>query len=382
MMTTFWTFAAFAFAFGAIVGSFLNVVAHRLPSGESIVSPPSHCPACGTDIRWYDNVPIVSWWLLAGRCRHCDAPISWRYMGVEALSGGLALALWYRTAHPVFEQTSPLEPFPVAAVVLPFFLHFAFAALLIAIALVDLDHYIVPHVLTLPGMALGLAAPWVYRLVFGSNYMHVLADIWPPVTPWESIIGWLAGGLTVIAIFYLYFAARGVEGLGGGDVTLMATIGAWLGWPALIFVFFASSLQGTLAAGLAQLAGSSWVQPLEELLRHEPGEAREPEPPDPDEPSSERLEVAPGLALVRVPLEAPSERAASPLALDSPEADGRAGSSRDVELEPSAPLTPTDKLAIPYGPFLALAALEHLLLGEYMPPLFSMSYLYDLWYVS
>ena len=409
MMTQFWTFAAFAFAFGAVVGSFLNVVIHRVPVGDSIVSPPSRCPACEHEIRWYDNIPIVSWFVLGGQCRYCGHSISIRYTAVEALTGGLALLLWYRVAHPVFARTSPLEPFPVAAVAVPFVLYFAFIALLVAITFVDLEHYIIPHVLTVPGMVLGLATPWAFRLTFGDQYLGVVAELWPPVTPWESILGWLVGGLLVITIFYLYLAARGVAGLGGGDVTLMAMIGAWLGWPALIFVLFASSLQGTIAAGLAELAGRQWAQPLADLLQHDPADEAEREPSsepssastssnspsseggDPSSDGEQDDSASPSGVWRRVSLEPPSHASdvlpdtmsdVTDIAEDDSSNAPTHGPRREPlsSVEPPAP-RPTDKLAIPYGPFLALAALEHFFLGPYLPSVLSMSYLYDLWHL-
>jgi leader peptidase (prepilin peptidase)/N-methyltransferase len=298
----FWTLAVSSCLFGAVVGSFLNVLIHRVPLGESIVFPASRCPACGEPIAWYDNIPVISWLILGGRCRHCDTRISARYPLVEGLMALLSVALWFKIAAPQFD---PL-PTSYLAVALPFLGHFIVLALLVAITFVDLDYYIIPHVFTLPGIAVAAGLPWALQWLFGTGF---LAAFWPPVLPWESVFGLLFGAGSVLVIYYSYYALRGYAGIGGGDVTLMALVGAWLGWPALIFVLFASSLQGTLAAGIAHLGGGAWLKHSSDITG---------------------------------------------------EGDEEQGG-----------------LAVPFGPFIALAAVEHFFAGAWLPDFFSMAYLYQ-----
>lgn len=315
----------FAFVFGAAIGSFLNVVIYRVPAGLSVVHPPSRCPTCEQPIAWYDNLPILSWWILRGKCRGCGTSISPRYMLVELLTGLLSAGVWYQWASAVISPSMLPDEAPWGLLMVPWAFKFTFLALLVVITFVDLDHFIIPHVFTVPGMVLGLAAPWVFMWVIGPEF---LLYTWPPVTPWTSLSGFILGGLAVILIFYLYLAARGVEGMGGGDVTLMAMVGAWLGWPALVFVFFAASLQGLLAAGAAHVFGWGYLKDGGEVFADdEPLGLRQP--PDPDAP----------------PVELPDT-------------------------------VPQGKMAVPFGPFISLAAAEFLLLGAYLPPELSMAYMY------
>lgn len=336
MTTAFWTLSFFSLLFGAIVGSFLNVVIYRVPAGESIVSPSSRCPECGESIRWYDNIPILSWLVLGGECRQCGGSIPIRYSVVEGLTALLSLALWFKVAHRHFDAAVMAANLPVTAIVVPFFLYFAIICLLIVIAFVDLDYYIIPHEFTVPGMVLGLSSPWLIEWLVPSGGMY---RFWPPVTPSESVVGFLLGGGSVLAIYFIYFALRHQEGLGGGDVTLMAFVGAWLGWPSLIFIFFAASLQGIIVAAVSWLSGSDWLKPPDELYSDEE--------PMPDEGS------------------------------EHPGTEDRAGPSGEQEPveEPS-----TGSLAVPYGPFIVLASLEHFFLGPYLPRILSMGYLYDMWF--
>lgn len=203
----------FVFLFGACVGSFLNVCIYRLPAGESVVSPPSRCPACGREISWYDNIPVISFLLLSGRCRSCRSAISWRYPSVEMLNGLLTLLLFMKFG-PSFTFVSL----------------FVFSSALVAITFIDLDHQIIPDVITLPGIALGFAASF---LVGGIDWKN-------------SLIGILVGGGSLLIVAYGYQFLTGKEGMGGGDIKLLAMMGAFLGWPAVPFVIFASSLIGSI----------------------------------------------------------------------------------------------------------------------------------------
>ena len=203
----------FVFAYGAIIGSFLNVCIARLPDGRSIVRPPSHCPKCQSFLAWYDNVPILSYLVLAGRCRTCRVRISAIYPAVEVLTGALAVALFLR-----------LGP------TLAFAGYFAFAAALVVITFIDLDYQIIPDVISLPGIVVGLA--------------FSLAS--PLVTPLDAALGVLVGGGTLLAVAWLYKTFRGQEGMGGGDVKLLAMIGAFLGWQSIFVTLFVGSVIGSI----------------------------------------------------------------------------------------------------------------------------------------
>ena len=216
-----WVFFLFIFWMGAAIGSFLNVCIYRLPSGLSIVSPRSFCPGCKKPIRACDNIPILSYFLLGGKCRNCDAKISWRYPFVEAFTGAIAFGLFWKYGF------SPI-----------FFFHFAFSAALITITFIDLDHQIIPDVISLPGIGVG----FLISLVGFS------------VTVKESIIGILIGGGSLYVVAVLYEALMKREGLGGGDVKLLAMIGAWLGWKAVLFTLFFASFSGSLIGGAIMLS--------------------------------------------------------------------------------------------------------------------------------
>lgn len=326
----FWTLIVFTTALGACVGSFLNVVVHRWPRAISVVRPGSHCPSCETPIAWYDNIPVLSWFILSGRCRHCRASISPRYPLVEALLAGLSGALAWQLLELQITATS-FVTFDPTAFALPYLTHMAVIGLLFAAAAIDLEHYLVPHALTIPGMLIALGIPWLQEWVFGRA---MLARWWPPVTPYESLVGFLAGAGLIIMIFGLYWALRRTEGMGGGDATLMAVVGAWLGWPALVFIFFASSLQGSLVAGVSWVAGSDWLKPSSDII----------EATSPTSPSDE------------------SDDADTTTEPDRGDADRG-----------------SDRLALPFGPFIVLAAFEHFYLADLLPRVVSMSYLYTLW---
>lgn len=198
--------------FGAVVGSFLNVVIHRLPRGESLSFPPSHCPRCDTPIRPWDNVPVVSYLLLRGRCRGCAGPISWRYPLVELAMAGLSLGAWLRFG--------PSAPFGV---------YFVFLAGLVAITGIDFDHKIIPDSLSLGGTVLGLAASFVTGV------------------GWQASLGGaLLGGGLLLAVALGYYAVTRREGMGLGDAKLLAAIGAFLGWQAVLFTVFVSSVVGSV----------------------------------------------------------------------------------------------------------------------------------------
>ena len=191
----------FAFLFGSLVGSFLNVCIHRLPREESIVFPSSHCPACQVPIRPWDNIPILSFLLLRGRCRACGQPIAWRYPLVEGLT-----ALLFAATVSRFGVT------PLAATLL------VFVAALTVITFIDLDHQIIPNIITLPGIPLGLLA----SLVVGG----------PPLL--DRIIGALAGAGFLYLVLFYGSAFYGQDAMGEGDLNLIAMVGAFLGWRGVV----------------------------------------------------------------------------------------------------------------------------------------------------
>lgn len=203
----------FVFLAGMCIGSFLNVCIHRLPAGQSIVFPGSRCPRCRSAIRFYDNIPMVSFLWLRGRCRHCRASIGWRYPLVEALSGLLALALFIEFG------LSPLTG-----------IYFVFVSLLLVITFIDIDHRIIPDVITLPGIPLFMVISFA---VPTTSFLDSLMGI---------VVG--GGGLLLVAWTYQLIARR--DGMGGGDIKLLAMIGALLGWQGVVFTIFAGSAVGSL----------------------------------------------------------------------------------------------------------------------------------------
>jgi len=212
-----WLVLSLAFALGACIGSFLNVCIHRLPQDESVLRPASRCPRCATPIAWRDNIPLLSWLLLGARCRACRTPIPARYPLVEAATGGLAvLAL------------VGFGPSAAAAVA------FLFTAALLLITFVDFDHRFIPDEVSLPGIAVGVGAAFLPR----------------GVGPLDALAGAVLGGGFLWAVAWSYEHLTGVEGMGFGDVKLLAMIGAFLGWQAIPAVLVVASLTGSLA-GLA-----------------------------------------------------------------------------------------------------------------------------------
>ncbi len=211
-------FCAVSFlCFGAVVGSFLNVVIIRVPLGESLVHPPSRCPHCGHPVRFYDNVPILSYFLLRGKCRDCRESISFRYPLIEAITACLSVGLYLR-----FGLTPATGVF------------FVFCAALNAVFWIDLDHMIIPDVISLNGLAVGVIASTVGFI--------------PGMTWISSLAGAVLGAAILYVPAVIYERVRGTEGLGRGDIKLLATIGAFTGPVGVIFVLFAASVTGCLVA--------------------------------------------------------------------------------------------------------------------------------------
>ena len=218
-----------AVVLGLLLGSFLNVCIARMPEDRSIVSPPSHCPSCGNSIRPWDNIPAVSWVLLRARCRDCHAGISSLYPTIELLTGLLSWLLWRRLV-PDGEamDAANLVAFGVALV---------FVCMLVAQAYIDIRHYIIPDQLSIYAVPLGVMAAVLQESMGVAN-----APTWQ-----QSVLGALVGGGSLGLVMALFYVIRRKEGMGMGDVKLLAMIGAFLGaWPAVPFVIFVSSVLGAL----------------------------------------------------------------------------------------------------------------------------------------
>jgi leader peptidase (prepilin peptidase)/N-methyltransferase len=206
--------AALTFIFGLCVGSFLNVCIYRLPNSKSIVFPPSACPECREPIRFYDNIPLVSYILLRGKCRACKTRISFRYPLVELMSGLFAFCIYLKFG-----------------VSLDALITYCFLAALIIIIYIDIDHWIIPDSITLPGILIGVAA---------SLFTHKISLV-------DSVLGVLIGGGTLWIVAFGYQLLMKKEGMGGGDIKLLAMIGAFIGWKGVLLTIFLSSLIGTIA---------------------------------------------------------------------------------------------------------------------------------------
>lgn len=225
---------AFWFVWGAVFGSFLNVVVYRLPRGLSLVRPGSCCPACGAPVRARHNVPVLGWLVLRGRCADCRAPFSVRYALVELLTGLLAVALHLRVAGLL---PAGAEPVAWLASYLPLFF---FVFVLLAVVFIDAESFVIPGSWVTPGIAVGALAPLVAEAAGG----RVLTSFT------SSLIGAAAGGGSLLLLALGFLFVRRKEGMGEGDVLLVMFIGAFLGPLSLLFVFLASSLQGLLFTGL------------------------------------------------------------------------------------------------------------------------------------
>jgi len=313
-------FLTFAGALGLIVGSFLNVVIHRVPLRQSVVSPRSHCPSCDSAIAWYDNIPVLSWTILRGRCRRCSARIPVRYTLVELLTCGVALAVFWQAVPAVdlhhIEPTfaGPSEVVGLVATVrwqdlLVWLYYFSFFSGLIAVFFIDLEHYIVPNQVTyllIPVGVVGAAGLWYAE----AGGLH----------PLQSVLGVVLGGGILLAVALVGRLLFRRDAMGMGDVKLLALIGAFLGaWPTLLVVLLLSSVAGSVIGLALRFAGRT----------------RTSEPVDPDE--------------LR-------------------QAESVAGDEDAAEQEPGQTFH-----YIPYGPFLVFAAFAYYLFGDWMLGLYRLT---------
>ncbi len=221
MITNEMFFNIAAFIFGSFFGSFANVCVHRIPKRQSIVFPPSHCPFCKSKIAFYDNIPLVSYLILLSKCRHCGVFIPFTYFAVELITAVSCLLLYIKYGFS-----------------LSFFIYFAFILSLIVMSFIDLKHRIIPNSITFPGIAAGLIL----------SYILSHSDLNWPVTFKESLIGLAVGGGSLLLVGYAYTIFTGREGIGLGDVKLLAMFGAFFGWKGAFFAIFIGSVLGLVSS--------------------------------------------------------------------------------------------------------------------------------------
>lgn len=235
----------FAFGLGAVVGSFLNVVIHRVPNELSIVFPNSACPNCKAPIKPYDNIPILSWLILGGKCRGCKQTISARYLAVELLTALVFTMVFWRIG---------LSPFlPICLI---------FAAVLVSLVFIDAEHMILPNVITYPLLAFAILVRLIFPFVFDANYFSDL-DYAPlasltshpawVVSMAGAVLGALAGGGSLWLVGEVWKRLRGVEAMGLGDVKMMLGVGALIGWRLSILAIFLAAFTGAII-GVAVIA--------------------------------------------------------------------------------------------------------------------------------
>ena len=228
----------FVFIFGAAIGSFLNVVIHRVPNEQSIVFPNSACPKCGQGIRAYDNIPIASWLILGGKCRNCKAPISARYPAVELLTALLFVLVYWQVG------ASPMLPVDLI-----------FVAVMVALIFIDAEHMILPNVITYPLLIFALLVRVAFPLFLSGSYFSDL-EAWP-LTLFAGMPLWLlslfgaglgeiAGGGSLWIVGEIWKRLRGVDAMGLGDVKMMAAVGALLGWRLALLSIFIGAFSGAI----------------------------------------------------------------------------------------------------------------------------------------
>ena len=233
-----WFGYIFVFIFGAAIGSFLNVVIYRVPNELSIVLPNSKCPNCDTPIKPYDNIPILGWLMLGGKCSNCKQPIAWRYPAVELLTALLFILTYWRFG------LTPLLPVALA-----------FIAAMIALVFIDAEHMILPNVITYPMFVIALIVRVVYPIAFGTVFTDTtyapVASLhgWPPwaLSLAGALLGALIGGGSLWLVGAIWKLLRGVDAMGLGDVKLLLGIGALLGWRLTLLTIFIGAFTGAIA---------------------------------------------------------------------------------------------------------------------------------------
>ncbi len=240
-------FGFFSFGLGATIASFLNVVIYRVPRGESIVSPPSHCPKCDAKIKWYQNVPIFSWLALRGKCAACKAPISPRYILIELLGASLFLATFLHFVH---------GGVPLSAM----FIYWSWIALMIVGTFIDFDHHLLPDFVTIGGMVLGVAVAVIETIMLSFSIPHPSSLI--------PLINSLSGLIFGFGLLWLirFFGSKAFkrEAMGEGDVYLMGAVGALFGPIAVLVTLILSSVFGSvLGVGMIILSKTKFRRFIE-----------------------------------------------------------------------------------------------------------------------
>ncbi len=303
---------------GLLIGSFLNVVIARVPSGESIVSPPSHCPKCNHQIAWYENVPVLSWLWLRGKCSGCKAPISPRYVLVELLTGLLFVLCFLR-----FGVGWPL----VAALL--------FVSFVIPLIFTDAEHWILPDQLTLPGIVFGV----LVQIPLGADAV------------WTAVFGAVTGFLVLRAMEWFGWLAFRKEAMGGGDKFLLALVGAFLGWRPMLGIISLSAMQAAVW-GIAMLLVFGRAGPAVAVNLESKPSADEPEPDEPELTFSPAV-FATDLSLMQRLLLIPYTLLLQDIPDPPPSTEG---STDEPEWIPG-------KTNLPFGPWIGLAGLQVMLLG-------------------
>ena len=232
-----WLAYLFVFVIGAVIGSFLNVIIHRVPNEESIVFPSSACPKCKAQLKPYDNIPILSWLILGGKCRNCKEPIAIRYPAVELLTAlTFVLVYWQIGFDPML------------------FVGLVFVCVIIALMFIDAEHMILPNVITYPFFVFAFAVRIVYPIAFGTVFSDM--GYWPLASmsaypAWMvsfagAVLGAIAGGGSLWLVGAIWKKLRGVDAMGLGDVKMMAGVGALLGWRLALLSIFLAALAGAL----------------------------------------------------------------------------------------------------------------------------------------
>lgn len=332
ILPTWWIWTL-VILWGALWGSFANVVIARVPLGQSIVFPASHCPECETPIRWYDNLPILSWFMLRGRCRSCAAKIPAQYPLVEL--GGIVCALaaaWAVGGGPSFWRLHDSPPWEVASawMLLSFFF-----LLLMMLTIIDLKHLLLPHVLTITLAVLA----FIYAFVVppGGDWRGFV----PSISVRDSAIGFVVayGGLLLFAMSYAII--RGRQGMGGGDFMLFGALGAWFGIEALPMLMLLAAFQGVLLYTIGLFFFPSLIHEVahddEEFWTARTGDASRDKMPDASDISEKSFKVG-----------------APTTPLPSKAAGGRGEQS---------PQPKESSRGVPFGPFLCLAAVEFVAFG-------------------
>jgi leader peptidase (prepilin peptidase)/N-methyltransferase len=315
---------------GLLWGSFFNVMIFRLPQEQSLVSPASHCQKCGAPIRWYDNVPVISYLLLSGRCRHCKASFSLRYLLVEVLVGLLSLSMY---ATFVIHGTDPLS-----VRLAQFFITSLFCGLLVAIAFIDFDTFRIPDSITYPAIPVCAGLSLFMRLPHS----------------WDGPVGAIGGYAVIRLIADGYRWVTGRDGMGYGDAKLLAMIGGLLGWQVLMPTLFLAALQGSLI-GITALV----------VARKRGHQTRDDSPMQKQQPlgDDEQDRILDGEGNVHCGVEK---------AVDDGVGDERVGLEDEEQINNAEPsdLESLRYARIPFGPFLSMAGIEMLWLREWVMGMF------------